>query len=236
MGARLNRDMQPLTLVFDLDGTLVDTAPDLCGAMNAVLALHGRKPVPIAEVRSMVGRGARKLIERGFEFTGTPVEGAQLDGLFDAFLTHYAIHIADESVPFPGAPEAIAALKAQGHRLGICTNKPERLSRALLDALGLSPDFGAVVGADTLPVRKPDPRHLLETVARLGGDPRRAIMIGDSEVDAETAKAAGIPLVIFTFGYTAFDPKTFGADELLHDYSELPDAVARIAARWEMAA
>lgn len=228
--------MQPLTLVFDLDGTLVDTAPDLCGAMNAVLALNGRPAVPIAEVRNMVGRGARKLIERGFEFTGEPVDEAHLDRHFDSFIAHYAAHIADESVPFPGASEALAHFAGQGHRMGICTNKPEALSRALVDALGLAPFFGQVLGADTLPVRKPDPRHLLETIARLGGDPLRAVMIGDSEVDAETAKAAGVPLVIFTFGYTAFDPRGFGADELLHDYSELPGAIARIAARMEVAA
>ncbi|MCC6920636.1 MAG: phosphoglycolate phosphatase [Alphaproteobacteria bacterium] len=222
--------MQPWTLVFDLDGTLVDTAPDLCGAMNAVLALHDRAPVPIAEVRHMVGRGARVLMERGFAFTGAPAGGAQLDGLFEAFLAHYAAHIADESVPFPGARETLAALRAQGHGLGICTNKPERLSHALLDALDLGPFFGAVLGADTLPVRKPDPRHLLETIARLGGDPERAVMIGDSETDAETARAAGVPLVIFTFGYTALDPQTFGADALLHGYDELPAALDRIMA------
>jgi phosphoglycolate phosphatase len=227
--------MQPLTLVFDLDGTLVDTAPDLCAAMNAVLALHDRPPVPLAEVRNMVGRGARKLIERGMAYTGAPVDEDELDRLFHAFLDHYGEHIADESSAFAAAPETLAALRAQGHALGICTNKPEGLSRALLEALGLMPLFGAVLGADTLPVRKPDPRHLLETIARLGGDPRRAVMIGDSEVDAETARAAGIPLVIFTFGYTALDPREFGADELLHHYDELPGALARIAARWEPA-
>ena len=227
--------MQPWTLVFDLDGTLVDTAPDLCGAMNAVLALHERGPVPIAEVRHMVGRGARVLMERGFAFTGAPAEGAQLEGLFDAFLTHYAAHIADESVPFPGAREALVTLQAQGHRLGVCTNKPERLSHALLDALGLSTHFGAVLGADTLPVKKPDPRHLLETIARLGGDPARAVMIGDSETDAQAAKAAGVPLVILTFGYTALDPNSFGADALLHTYDELPAALDRIMASRETA-
>lgn len=221
--------MEPLTLVFDLDGTLVDTAPDLSGAMNAVLAAHGRRPVPPADVRHMVGRGARALIERGFASTGDPATPEAIDGYFQHFLTHYGAHIADESVPFPGAREVLAALAADGHRLGICTNKPEKLSRALLDALDLSAVFDAVLGADTLSVRKPDPRHLLETIAQLGGDPARAIMIGDSEVDAETAKAAGVPLIIFTFGYTALDPKDFGADALLHDYAQLPDAITRIA-------
>lgn len=222
--------MSPLTLIFDLDGTLVDTAPDLAGAMNAVLSGYGRASVPLSEVRHMVGRGARKLMERGFEATGTAATEAELDICFRAFLAYYADHIADFSAPFPGAREAVQALKDEGHKLGVCTNKPEALSRQLLDALDLSPLFGAVLGADTLPVRKPDPQHLLETVRRLGGDPKRTVMIGDSEVDAETAKAAGTKLIIFTFGYTAFDPTTFGADELLHGYDELPAALGRIAA------
>jgi phosphoglycolate phosphatase len=223
--------MEPLTLVFDLDGTLVDTAPDLSGAMNAVLAAHGRRAVPPDEVRHMVGRGARALIERGFAATGDPAPPEAIDGYMREFIVHYAAHIADHSRLFPGALEALNGFAAQGHRLGICTNKPEGLTLALLKALGLSPLFGAVLGADSLQVRKPNPIHLLETIARLGGDPARAIMIGDSEVDAETAKAAGVPLVIFTFGYTALDPKSFGADALLHGYEELPQAIARIAER-----
>jgi phosphoglycolate phosphatase len=221
--------MQPLTLVFDLDGTLVDTAPDLCGAMNAVLALYDRPPVPIAEVRNMVGRGARKLIERGFEFTGTPVDPTAMDGLFAEFLSHYEAHIADESRSFDGVHEALAHFSAAGHRLGICTNKPERLSRLLLERLGLAGYFSAVLGADSLPVRKPDPQHLLETITRLGGHPDQAIMIGDSEVDAETARAAGVKLVILTCGYTALDPATFGADALIAGYDVLPAAIARLA-------
>ena len=222
--------MQPLTLIFDLDGTLVDTAPDLAGAMNAVLAAHGRPEVPLHEVRHMVGRGARKLIERGFAVTGAAADEAALDGHVAAFIEHYAAHIADGSAPFPGAREALAQLRADGHMLGVCTNKPEALTHLLLDRLGLSPHFSAILGADTLPVRKPDPRHLMETIVRAGGHPKRAGMIGDSRIDARAPKAAGVKLVIFTFGYSAFDPATFGADALLHGYDELPAALARIAA------
>ena len=221
--------MKPLSLVFDLDGTLVDTAPDLSGAMNAVLAAHGRSTVPDAEVRHMVGRGARKLLERGFESTGPAADPADLDRYFDEFIAYYGAHVADRSQPFPGAMDIVRQLKADGHRLAVCTNKPEALSNMLLKALDMAPLFSAVLGADTLPVRKPDPEHLLETIRRMGGDPKRAVMIGDSEVDAETAKKAGVKLVIFTFGYTAFDPATFGADELLHSFSELPAALERIA-------
>ncbi len=228
--------MQKLSLVFDLDGTLVDTAPDLAGAMNAVLRAHGRVEVPDAQVRHMVGRGARVLIERGFAATGQAAAPEALDGYMQEFLDHYAVHIADRSTPFAGARAALEAFQAAGHLMGICTNKPEGLSRLLLDRLDLTRFFPTIVGADTLPVRKPDPTVLLRTIGAMGGDPRAAIMIGDSEVDAETAKKAGVKLAIFTFGYTAFDPATFGADELLHAYEELPAAVARLAANLDTGA
>ncbi|BCW89803.1 Phosphoglycolate phosphatase [Alphaproteobacteria bacterium SO-S41] len=222
--------MQKLSLVFDLDGTLVDTAPDLSGAMNAVLRAHGRVAVPDADVRHMVGRGARALLERGFAATGAAASTEALDGYFDEFIAYYGAHIADGSVPFAGAREALARFQAEGHSLAICTNKPEALSRNLLDALDLTRFFGTIVGADTLPTRKPDPLVLLKTIELMGGDPKRAVMIGDSEVDAETARMAGVKLVIFTFGYSAFDPATFGANALIHGYDELPGALAQIAA------
>ena len=221
----------PLSLVFDLDGTLVDTAPDLAGAMNAVLIKSGRPPVPPAEVRHMVGRGARALIERGFEVTGGAVDPAEIDAHFDHFIAYYGDHIADASVAFPGVRPVLTRLKAAGHRLGVCTNKPQALAVALLEALDLKGFFSAVLGADTLDVRKPHPRHLQETVRRMGGDPGRAVMLGDSEVDAETARNAGVPAVIFTFGYTQFDPTTFGAAALLDGYDELEAALAAIAGK-----
>lgn len=222
--------MRP-TLVFDLDGTLVDTAPDLTAAMNHVLREAGRPPVPGADVRNMVGRGAMKLIERGFAATGAPAAPEAMQGYFDAFIAYYAANVANRSEPFPHVRETLAGLQHEGFRLGVCTNKPEGLALSLLEALDMRRFFGPVLGADTLTVRKPDPEHLRETVRRAGGDPACAVMIGDSEVDAETAKAAGVPLVIFGFGYTQFDPETFGADALLHDYRELKPALARIMAR-----
>lgn len=228
--------MSPLSLIFDLDGTLVDTAPDLAGAMNAVLLKNGRPPVPPAEVRHMVGRGARALIERGFEVTGGPVNPEEMDRHFDHFIDHYGEHVADASVPFPGVREVLTRLRADGHKLGVCTNKPEALAVSLLEALHLKSFFGAVLGADTLDVKKPHPRHLSETVNRIGGDMARAVMIGDSEVDAETARNAGVPSVIFTFGYTQFDPKTFGAAALLDGYDALEAALAGIAAKLDTAA
>lgn len=223
--------MQNLSLVFDLDGTLVDTAPDLSGAMNAVLRAHGRPPVPPAEVRHMVGRGARALIERGFAATGAAACEAELDAHMAAFIAHYGAHIADESAAFPGAVAALTRFQAAGHALGICTNKPEGLTHALLEALDLKRFFPTIVGADTLPTRKPDPMVLLKTIERMGGVPTRAVMIGDSEVDAETARMAQVPFVIFTHGYSAFDPATFGADALIHTFDELPGALAAIATK-----
>lgn len=228
--------MQPLTLIFDLDGTLVDTAPDLAGSMNAVLLANGRPPVPPAEVRHMVGRGARALIERGFEVTGGRVDPADLDRHFDHFIAYYGEHVADASVVFPGVVEVLSRLTAAGHTLGVCTNKPEALAVSLLNALDLTRFFGAVLGADTLDVRKPDPRHLSETVKRIGGDLARTVMVGDSEVDAETARNAGVPAVIFTFGYTQFDPATFGAAALLDGYDALEAALAGIAANLDLRA
>lgn len=229
-------DSQPLSLVFDLDGTLVDTAPDLAAAMNAVLIANGRPPVPAAEVRHMVGHGARALIARGFEVTGGAADPAAMDAFFAQFIAYYSQHIADASVPFPHVRAVLTRLKAAGHRLGVCTNKPEGLALSLLEALGLKGFFGAVLGADSLDVKKPDPRHLTETVKRIGGTPARAVMMGDSEVDAETARNAGIPAVIFTFGYSRFDPATFEADALLDGYDALEDALAAIAARLDTAA
>lgn len=220
-----------LTLVFDLDGTLVDTAPDLTAAMNHVLERAGRPPVPPLEVRHMVGRGAAKLIERGFASTGAPAHPDELKAHVEAFLAYYGANVAVRSAPFDDCRETVAQLKHEGHFLGVCTNKPENLSLALLEALDMRRFFGAVLGADTLPVRKPDPQHLLETIARLGGKRTEAVMIGDSEVDAETAKAAGVPFVCFSFGYSTVPPEELAADALIHHYRELPGALAQISAR-----
>ncbi len=227
--------MKPLSLVFDLDGTLVDTAPDLAGAMNAVLVANGRAPVPPAEVRHMVGHGARALIERGFAVTGAPAKATDIDGYFEHFIDYYGAHIADASAPFPEVREVLTRLKAAGHTMGVCTNKPEGLAVSLLEALDLTGFFSAVLGADTLDVKKPDPRHLTETVKRMGGDLGRAVMMGDSEVDAETARNAGVPAVIFTFGYSRFDPKTFGATALLDGYDALEATLAAIATKLDTA-
>lgn len=216
-------------MVFDLDGTLVDTSPDLTAALNSVLVAAGRMPLPEEEVRHLVGRGARVLIERGMEVTGEPVDQALIPELLEDFLDHYGANIAAGSQPFPGAETAVRRLIAHGHPVGICTNKPIALSFKLMDALNLRRYFPVILGADSQPYRKPDPRHLLDTVAKLGGDPRNAVMIGDSETDVKTAKAANIPVILVSFGYTEIPVGDLGGDAIIDHFDALDAAIARLA-------
>jgi phosphoglycolate phosphatase len=214
-------------ILFDLDGTLVDTAPDLAGALNYVLALEGRPPIDPVSVRALVGDGARVLIERGMAATGAPATPAQLEQRFDDFIRYYGVHIADASQAFPEVPEVVGALAKQA-RLAVCTNKPEMLSNRLLSALGLAPPFQAVVGGDSLPVRKPHPGHVLGTLERLGIAPSDAVMIGDSRNDVVSAQAAGLPVVVVSFGYTTVPPRELGADRVIDRFAELPAALAEL--------
>lgn len=218
----------PSCVIFDLDGTLVDTAPDLTAATNHVLALMDRPPVTVAQVKDMVGLGARKLIERGLETTGggTP---DQVEALVPAFLDFYAKNICIHSHPFPGATESLDQLVTAGIPLGICTNKPEQLSLALIDALGWTPYFRANLGGDSLGVRKPDPLHLLETISRTGGHPKQAIMVGDSSVDIAAARAAGVPIIAVSFGFSSVAPSDLGADYLIDHFDELTNALAQLS-------
>ena len=214
-------------ILFDLDGTLVDTAPDLAGALNYVLTLEGRPAIDLAAVRSLVGDGARALIERGMAVTGAPATPQQLEQRFADFIDYYGVHIADESRAFPTVPEVVAAL-ARGARLAVCTNKPEALSIRLLDKLDLAVPFGAVVGGDSLPVRKPHPGHILGTLERLGVAAGEAIMVGDSYNDVASARAAGLPVVAVSFGYTTVPPRQLGADRVIDSFAELPAALAAL--------
>ncbi len=214
-------------VVFDLDGTLVDTAPDLTAATNHVLARHGRRPVSVEEVRAMVGRGARRLIERGFAATGAPVDMARMDDLYGLFIAHYRDNIDAASRPFPGTPELLERCRDAGFAIGICTNKIESLSVLLIERLGLTRHFGAIVGADTIGVAKPDPAPYRETLKRLGAK-GASVMVGDSETDILTARAAGVPVIAVTFGYTDRPVETFAPDHLAHD---METVWAHIAAR-----
>jgi phosphoglycolate phosphatase len=219
--------MTARAVVFDLDGTLVDTAPDLARATNHVLALHGRKPVSDKDVRGMAGLGGRMLIRRGFAATGAPVNEEEIEELFKAFLAFYAANIAIGSTLYPGTRQLLDRCRESEIGLGICTNKPEALSRALIGGLGLLDYFGAIVGMDTISVAKPDPRIYGETLRRLEVNGGRTVMIGDSETDVLTARAAGVPVIAVTFGYTPKPVKDFRPDYLVDTYDDMWPAIER---------
>ncbi|THD78230.1 MAG: phosphoglycolate phosphatase [Phenylobacterium sp.] len=216
------------TIVFDLDGTLVDTAPDLVGTLNVLLGEEGLPPLPFDQARPLIGHGARRLLERGFEAAGAELSGARMEDLFNRFLAHYSAHIADGSRPYPGVVEALGAMKRAGARLAVCTNKPTDLSLALFQALEMTSLFGAVVGRDAAPAPKPDPRHLQAAIAAAGGTLDRAVMVGDAVTDAEAARAAGVPLILVSFGYTEVPAKDLRPDILIDHFDDLPDACVRL--------
>lgn len=227
----MTREGAPLdgaVITFDLDGTLVDTAPDLVATLNFLLAEEGVAPLPLDEARPFIGRGARWLIERGYQAAGVPLEASRVQPLFDRFIAHYNAHIADESRPFPGMVKALESLKAKGARLAVCTNKLTGLSNNLLGALRLSYLFDAVVGADAAPAAKPDPRHLLAAIAAAGGTEDRAILVGDAATDAGAARAAGVPLILVSFGYTEIPASALDPDILIHHFEQLPAACLRL--------
>lgn len=213
------------TVVFDLDGTLIDTAPDLVATLNAVFAREGLAPLAYESARNMVGAGARAMIERGLKAQHRTLPAAEIERLFRDFIAHYGAHIADHSRAFTGVEAALDELSARGCRLAVCTNKLERLSVTLLDALGLSRRFAAICGQDTFVVQKPDPEILRSTIARAGGRADAAVMVGDSATDIATARAAAIPVVAVDFGYTDIPAAALGADRLVSRFADLPAAV-----------
>jgi len=214
------------TIVFDLDGTLVDTAPDLINALNFILDREGLPPVPLHAARNMIGAGARRLLERGLELEGRSVESMDINRLTSDFIDHYAAHIADFSRPFEGLESAFDDLQTRGYRFAVCTNKLEWLSKLLLDRLGLSARFSAICGADTFGVSKPDPAILRQTVARAGGQLSSAIMVGDAGPDIGVARRAGIPVIGVEFGYTEVPIADLKPDRVIGHMKELPAAVA----------
>lgn len=214
------------TIVFDLDGTLVDTAPDLIDTLNVVFAREGLPPVPYQTARNLIGGGAKAMIARGLAADGTAVPPAKLESMFADFLAHYAEHIADRSRPFPGLTEALDTLTANGGRLAVCTNKLEGLSRQLLGELKLLDRFAAVCGQDTFGIQKPDPEMLRRTISAAGGNPGQAIMVGDSATDIRTARAAGVPVIAVDFGYSEVPVADFAPDRVIGHFSQLPAAIA----------
>lgn len=212
-------------IAFDLDGTLVDTAPDLIGALNYILVREKMSPLPPDPARNLIGAGARRLLERGLEAENRQVTPEQMTKLTEDFIAYYADHIADESRPFEGLESALDDLAGRGYRLAVCTNKLEWLSRRLLDRLGLTPRFAAICGADTFGVSKPDPIILRQTVAKAGGAIASTIMVGDAGPDVGVARRAGVPVIGVSFGYTEIPIADLKPDSLINRMSELPAAV-----------
>ena len=214
--------------VFDLDGTLADTAADLVGALNRVLAEEGLPAASFDEARAYVGHGARVLIERAHAAHGLVLEEARAVALTERFVAHYAADIAGGTVLFPGADAAMDRMAAAGWRFAVCTNKREGLARQLIAALGRTGRFAAITGGDTFGFRKPDGRHILETVALAGGSPGRALMVGDSGPDVQAARDAGVPVVAVAFGYSAGPVEALGADAVIGHFDALPALAERL--------
>jgi phosphoglycolate phosphatase len=223
------RSPAPLA-VFDLDGTLADTAPDLTATLNVVLRGEGLPAVSLTDARRMIGHGARVMLEQGIEAAGREVTPARLDELYRTYLAHYADHLCVETKLFPGVAEALDRLEARGFRFAVCTNKIEAHSVRLLEALGIAHRFAAICGRDTFPFVKPDPRHLTLTIRQAGGVASNAVMIGDSRTDIATAQAAGVPVVAVPFGYTDVPVESLEPDMVIQHFDELPAAVARVMA------
>lgn len=208
-------------VVFDLDGTLVDTAPDLLDSLNHCLDIAGLAKAAPEELRRFVGMGGRVMIERAFAAQKQTLTTERLDELLVHFLQHYSNNIPGNSQPFPGVIAALDRLEAAGYLLAVCTNKYEKLSTSLLEALSIDHRFAANCGADTFDFRKPDPRHLTETIKMAGGNVAQAIMVGDSRTDIDTAKAAGIPVIAVDFGYTDRPVEEFSPSRIISHFDEL---------------
>jgi phosphoglycolate phosphatase len=222
------RDLEGWTIAFDLDGTLVETAPDLVGTLNRLLAQQDLPPVPLESARNLIGHGAVALLKRGFEAAGAHWDEAGSPPLLEAFLADYLEHIADHSTAYPGSVEALDQLTARGAILCVATNKPTDLAVALFEAIGLSDRFAVICGPQSVSAKKPDAAHIRETVLLAGGDPARAIMVGDSITDLDAARATGVPCILTSFGYTDTPAEALGADAVIAHFDELPAAIDRL--------
>jgi phosphoglycolate phosphatase len=221
--------MSAPAIIFDLDGTLIDTAPDLVATLNVILAREGMAPVAYDTARNFVGGGAKLMLARGIEADGRTVDGGKLDQMFQDFIGYYADNVAVHSRPFPGLIEALDTLAARGFRLAVCTNKLEHLSLLLLNELKLTHRFVAICGQDTFGIQKPDPEVLRRTIAAAGGDIHQAIMVGDSETDILTAQAAGIPVIAVDFGYSDRPVSEYAPDRVISRFGQLAETIASIS-------
>ena len=217
------------TVLLDLDGTLIDTAPDLVGTLNAVLVQAGRAELELDRMRNLVSGGARGLMRTGFALTGEGLNEDEIEAWVPAFLDIYANRLSDDSRPYPGVVETLADFREAGIKLGVCTNKPHRLARRLLGELDLLHLFDALLGGDSLDVRKPNPRHIEATLEAVGGEAFASVMVGDSIIDVEAARGAGVPVIIVGYGYGIEKAREAGGDAEIAGFAELPQAIAALA-------
>jgi phosphoglycolate phosphatase len=213
-------------LVFDLDGTLIDSAPDLRAALNEMLRERGRAPLSLAQVRRMIGDGVPILVARALDASG--IDPAAAANALPRFMQLYEADAVRLTRPYPGVPETLAKLRGRGYRMAICTNKPQHATKTVLEGLGILSLFDGIAGGDRFAVKKPDPEHLLGLIGALGACVEAAAMIGDNENDAAAAHAAGIPLVLMRYGYARVDPASLAADALLDHFCDLPAALDRL--------
>ena len=219
------RDLEGWTIAFDLDGTLVETAPDLIGTLNRMLGARDIPRMPVEAAQHLVGHGALALLRHGFQEAGAAWNEAKAPALLEEFLADYLANIAVHSRPYEGVVETLERLAARGAILCVATNKRTDLSVALVGALGLERHFAVVCGPDRVSARKPDGAHVREAVQLAGGDPARAVMVGDGAPDVQAAKAAGVPCVVVSFGYTPIPPAELGGDVLIDRFDELEEAI-----------
>lgn len=220
--------IEPCTIVFDLDGTLVNTAPDLLRTLNFILDSVGLAPVPLEIIETMIGMGAKAMMTRAIEHNGVQPADYDLNLLFDQFLRHYAANICEHSHPFENVVTVLDRLQEDGHILAVCTNKRVALAEQLLDELDLSRRFKAVLGADSVPERKPNGDHILSTIQSAGGNPDRAVMVGDSRTDERAARNAGLPFIFVTFGYEIETPDQLKPDAVISNYSEFLSVISEM--------
>ena len=219
------------TVIFDLDGTLIDSAPEIGTAVNQLLAIHGRPAVSVEQIRTMVGDGSPVLIRKAFAATGQDLDPDDAPAVLDQFIGIYESQGADPHSLYPGVTATLEKLHIQGLRLGLCTNKPERVTLEVLTQLGLRRFFGAVAGGDTLPVRKPDGRHIAWVVEQLEADIGSAIMVGDHDNDVAAARSAGLPVVAVSYGYPRTPVAALGADMVIDRFGDLVDVLERLGVR-----
>ena len=222
------RDLDGWTIAFDLDGTLVETHVDLVGTLNRMLVARGLPAAPMDSAASLIGGGARAMLQHGFERAGATWDEAQAPALFEAFLADYVQHVADHSRPYPDVVATLERLAARGAILCVATNKRTDLSLLLLDRLDLTRHFAAIAGPDKVSARKPSGAHLIEAVRMAGGDPAKAIMVGDAPPDVGAAKNAGLACIVVTYGYTPIAPAELGGDVLIDAFAQLETAIDRL--------